>query len=193
MGRFWKAPVLEGGCCEGSGEGLAAFDAGLAPHVFLHGLFCGHPWAASFAPAGRACDGFLQPELVSDRSGVFECVFPIGRHVGEALLDYLGSEEGGIEVLETAQAGAVHPLQIELDALLGDVAVHPVPPYAGAGTLGRRFEAALQGIGCVLCRGQGGSESKAQRGASRGSMAQQNRLQALGHGCTPFGVTMGSE
>src|SRR6516225_1341479 len=34
------------------------------------------------------------------------------------------------------------PIQVDLDAFLGDVAVHPVPPYARLGRVGRILEAA---------------------------------------------------
>jgi hypothetical protein len=47
----------------------------------------------------------------------------------------------------------VHPFKVELDAFLGDVAVHPVPPDTRAGTGRRIFEAGFEGIGAGLRRG----------------------------------------
>ena len=88
------------------------------------------PGAAGFAPARRAGDGFFEAELIGEFRGVEKGVFPFGSHVDETLVDDLRSVEGRVEILEAADADSMHPFEIELDAFLGDVAVHPVPPDA---------------------------------------------------------------
>jgi hypothetical protein len=55
---------------------------------------------------------------------------PFRGHVDEALINQLRRFERGIEVLQAANANPVHPLKIQSDAFLGNVAVHPVPPDA---------------------------------------------------------------
>ena len=60
---------------------------------------------------------------------IFECVLPLRRHVREALVDDLRGHQRGVEFWKPPRPTR-HPLQVELDAFLGDVAVHPVPPHA---------------------------------------------------------------
>ena len=136
---------------ERSGEGLAAFNERLAPHIFLHGLFCRDPGAARFAPTGRAGDCFFKAELISQCGRVLEGFLPLRRHVDEAFLDHLRSEQGSVEVLKAAQTCAMHPFLVELDSIFGDVAVHPVPPHAGACAGGRIFESALRTDRLAFC------------------------------------------
>ena len=143
-------------------EGLAARDGRLAPDIFLHTLGGWDPGAAGFAPAGRAGDGHLEAEFVGKRGGVFEGVLPFRRHVGEALVDDLRRIEGGVEDLDAAEADAMHPFEVKPDTLLGDVAVHPVPPDARAGTRRGRLKAAAQGIRGGLGGGDGGKRECAQ-------------------------------
>ena len=56
----------------------------------------------------------------------------------------------------------MHPLQVKLDAFLGDVAVHPVPPYPRTRTFGRVFKSALERIGRVLRRRHAQAEGHCQ-------------------------------
>jgi hypothetical protein len=49
-----------------------------------------------------------------------------------------------VEILEAAEADAVHPFEVELDAFFGDVAVHPVPPNSRLGRIGRTLESFFQ-------------------------------------------------
>ena len=139
-------------------EGLAARDGRLAPDIFLHTLGGRDPGAAGFAPAGRAGDGDLEAELVGKRGGVLEGILPLRRHVDEALVDDLRRIEGGVEDLDAAEADAMHPFEVEAYTLLGDVAVHPVPPDARAGTRRGRLKAAAQRIRGGLGGGDGGRE-----------------------------------
>ena len=87
------------------------------------------------------------PYCSPEGDGVFESVLPLRRHVDQAMVDDLRRLQCGVEVLKARQADAMHPVEIELDALLGDVAVHPVPPHAGTSALGRILETALERIG----------------------------------------------
>jgi hypothetical protein len=63
------------------------------------------------------------------------------------MVHYLGRRQGGIEVLKSTQSNPVHPLQIELDALLADVAIHPVPPDSRLRRIRRLPEVLLQRVG----------------------------------------------
>jgi len=66
---------------------------------------CGlDPGPSGFTPAWGAGDGFLEPELVGEFGGEEESVLPIGRHIDEALVDKLRRVEGGVEILEAADA-----------------------------------------------------------------------------------------
>src|SRR6185437_203006 len=64
-------------------------------------------------------------------------------------LDHLRRIQSSIEGLKPGDTDAVHPVKIKLDAFLGDVAVHPMPPHARTRGCRRRLEAGLQGIGRV--------------------------------------------
>ena len=156
--------VEEGDVLQGTGdrwgmgqcarEGLATFDPGFAPHDFLHPLAGLHPRTARFAPSGGAGNRLFQAKLVGELGGKQERVFPLGCHVDQTLVHQLGSAQRRVEVLETTDADAVHPFQIELDALFGDVAVHPVPPHAGLGGVRRRLETVLERGTRTLTKGR---------------------------------------
>jgi hypothetical protein len=53
----------------------------------------------------------------------------------------------------------VHPLEVELDAVLGDVAVHPVPPNARPRPIRGIFKALAERIGS-LRKDSGGGENR---------------------------------
>jgi len=77
------------------------------------------------------------------------------------VVDDGGRAERGIKGVEAADADAVHPVEIEIDALLGDVAVHPVPPDAGAGGVGWVEKALGKRVWCCRSlRGRGGCEEQ---------------------------------
>ena len=131
-------------------ERLAAFDRGLAPNVFLHALRRRNPGPSRFAPAGRGGDCLFQSQLVRESRRVLEGILPLGRHVGKTFLHHLRRREGSVKILEPAEADAMHPLQVELDALPGDVAVHPVPPNSRPRALGWILKTAFERIGRAL-------------------------------------------
>ncbi len=137
-GAFWKGPVVVGGFGRTPVNVPSALDTSLAPHDLLHGLGRRHPRPARFAPARRAGDRHLESKLIGERRRVREGFLPLGRHVDEALVHDLIREERRVEVLEAADPDSLHPLQIELDPLLRDVAVHPVPPDSRPGGTGGR-------------------------------------------------------
>ena len=77
--------------------------------------------------------------------------------------NHLWRIDGTLEDGDAAHAHAMHPLEIELDAFRGDVAVHPVPPHAGARFVGGIEKAAQQEVG--LRSGAGfGSAAGLRRG-----------------------------
>ena len=144
-----------------SGKGLAVFDRRLAPYILLHGLRGRNPGPPRLAPAGRAGDGLFKAQLVGEACGVFEGVFPLGGHVGEALVDNLRRGHLRVEILEAAQAGSLHPLKIEFYALLRDVPIHPMPPDARLCRFRRIFKPAFKRIGILLGRKHGLEKNQA--------------------------------
>src|SRR6202040_2424 len=60
---------------QGSREGLAAFNECLTPHILLHSLRPGNPWATRFAPARRARNRLFHSQLIGECGRVFESVF----------------------------------------------------------------------------------------------------------------------
>ena len=127
------------------------------PGKLLHGILRFDPGTAGRTPSRSRCDGNLHAEGIRVTDGIAEGIFPAILHVGEALDDRLGGPHhvaAGIELLHAADSGAVHPLQVGLDALFGYVAVHPMPPDPYAGLLGRVEER----LGEIL-----GTESETQQ------------------------------
>ena len=133
-----------------AGERMSPFHAGLAPHVLLHGLRGRHPRAATLAPSRRTGDGHLQPQLVGQRSGVFEGVFPFRRHEHQALFHDLRRIQTRVKVLKASNSNPLHPFQVGLDAFLCDVAAHPVPPDARLCAIRRVLETSQERIARVL-------------------------------------------
>jgi len=162
---------------------LAAFHTRLAPDILLHGLGRGDPWPAALAPARRAGDGHLQSELVGQRRGILESIFPGRCHVDEALFNDLGRVESRVEILEAGDAGPLHPFEVGLDARLGDVAAHPMPPDARLGARRRVLEAPGQGVVGPL-----GREDQCRcQDNERGRQAEVSRARdRLSHGSSPF-------
>ena len=123
---------------------------GLPPStgVSLHTYFfiaswCPEPTGRRFAPTGRAGDRFFHPNWSAKRGRVLEGVFPLGRHVSEALVDDLRRGRlAASKFWNPPEADAVHPLEVEFDAFFRDVPIHPMPPNAGLGGLRRIFKAA---------------------------------------------------
>jgi hypothetical protein len=119
------------------GETLRAFHRRFRLHDVAHRLFRRHPWSAGLAPAGRIeqtdldtdarafADGVLDesPPLRGERLGI-----GIGRRAALAADD---ADE------RSADADAFHRLQILGDALLADVAIHPIPITTWLGGHGR--------------------------------------------------------
>src|SRR6185295_13316903 len=139
-----------------SSEGLAAFYQSLAPHILLHSLRTRDPWSAGLAPTWRTRDRHFHSQLIGERGRVLESIFPLRRHVSQAVIHDLRSSKRGIEVLESCDPYAMHPLQIQLDAFLADVAIHPVPPHPRLRRIGRLLESLLQAVSRTLAAGKTG-------------------------------------
>src|SRR5580704_986756 len=169
-----------------SSEGLSAFHRRFAPHILLHRFRGGNPGSARLAPTRRACNRFLEAELIGQGCGVLEGLLPLGSHVGETLLYYLRSRQCRVEVLEATQSRSVHPLEIELDAFLGDVPVHPVPPDTRARRFWRIFKPLPQWVVGTLSGNNPCSKSKktsdiTQRGGSREPTHESPQRLAFSH------------
>ena len=104
-----------------------------------------------------ACSGFTQGPPVSlqpaelkiaiskpNRSASAAACRTASSHSGRAkqnfLLHRLSAAGGNIRQLHSANANALHPLQIFGDAFFGHIAVGPVPPGARLGRIGRILE-----------------------------------------------------
>ena len=171
IGRFWKAPVLAGGCASVPVKALPP-----STRVSLHTYFFMASLAGTQGPPvslqpGEPAMAISRFNWSPTRDGVFERVFPVRGHIREALLHHLRRHHLRIEVLESAQSGALHPFEIELDAVLGDIAVHPVPPYAGLGAFRRILKAALQRVRAALGACQRSCKNSAQQRDSQSSFA----------------------
>lgn len=119
---------------------LSALDLDLSPDEFLHSVLILDPRAAGLAPAWGTCDGHLHVKAVREVDGVLESVLPFRGHIDEPLVHNLRGLKAGVEVVESHDTGFLHPQKILLDAVLGDVPVHPVPPHPRAGGLRRILE-----------------------------------------------------
>ncbi len=137
---------------------FAAFDRGLAPYILLHSLRRRDPWTTGLAPSRRTRNRLFHSQLIGKRGRVFERILPLRRHVGQAMVHHLGRGQGGVEVLKPTQPHAMHPLQIELDAFLADVAIHPVPPDSRLRRIRRLPEAPLQRVAGILTDRHAGHE-----------------------------------
>src|SRR5215472_5350334 len=118
-------------------EWFCTADASLAPHELFHPVLGLNPGAARLAPARRRGNRELQAQFLGSSHGVAKRILPIRRHVCEALLNDLGRVKRAIEVLQTPNPDALHPQEILLDALLRDIAIHPMPPHARFGAARR--------------------------------------------------------
>ena len=74
--------------------------------------------------------------------GIAEGVLPTLLHIGlrSTMASCPSSGPAGIELLHPGNAGGFHPIQICLDALFGDVSVHPMPPNPDPRILRRILE-----------------------------------------------------
>jgi hypothetical protein len=182
---------------ERAGEALAAGDQRLAPHQLLEPVLWRHPRPARLAPAGRSCDRHLQTKLVGKPRGVVEHLLPLRRHVNDPVINDLRRHQAGVEIGETADAGALHPFQILADAFLRDVAVHPVPPDTRAGALRRFLEAFRQRIVRRRCRrrlrpADGGDRQRGKRNADPDRIAHRLSPQiALARAMPPSTAALG--
>lgn len=147
-----------------------------------------HPGAARFRPARRCGDRQLESQSVGLIGRKTECLLPFGRHVDEAFIDDLRRTQIGIEILDTANSDALHPGKILGNAVHCDVAVHPVPPDARAGAVGRIAELLLKrgfrrgGPFGALLRGNGKRRER-RRGGKNDTPPAKTGL--VGQYCSP--------
>src|SRR5882757_5258210 len=73
-------------------------------------------------------------------------LFPLRGHPDQALFDELRGTEVTVEHLHARDSRALHPFQVCGNALLGDIAIHPVPPGARLSGVRRILEAAQKRI-----------------------------------------------
>ena len=105
------------------------------PSKFFHGVLGLHPWSSGGAPTGSGSDGSLQTEGIRDVDGIAESILPGVRHIRDFFDDSRGTAHhvaAGIELLESADSGAVHPFQVLFYTVFGNVSVHPMPPHTNA-------------------------------------------------------------
>src|SRR5207237_683095 len=93
-------------------------------------------------------------------------------------LYYARLSKRGVEILEAADADALHPLEVELDAFLGYVTVHPMPPNTRFGRVRRVSEASGKRVGFLVLRG--GSERQRQNDGNRHQAGRFSRSAKLG-------------
>lgn len=61
--------------------------------------------------------------LVRLLHGMVESLFPLGRQITDRLIDHLWRAERHIELLQTAKANTLHPVQVRGDSIPSDVAI----------------------------------------------------------------------
>ena len=87
---------------------------------------------------------------------IAEGVLPTLLHIGLPFYNGLHAHHevaARIELLHPGNAGSLHPIQIGLDAILGDVPIHPMPPDADPCILWRILKTFV-----LLCKGSSGKE-----------------------------------
>src|ERR1022692_1408633 len=94
------------------------------------------------------------------RSTLFPYTTLFRSHVDQAMVHNLRRGERRVEILEPADAHALHPLEVGLNALFGDVAVHPMPPDPRFGAIRRILKAAPQRVAPALCRERPGPQHR---------------------------------
>ena len=139
-----ERPGYPRGRLELADERLAARHLGFAPDELLEPVLGFDPRSASLRPARRGGDRQLKPEPIGLARGEAERILPFGRHVDQAFIDDLRGLQRCVEVLQAADPDALHPRHVLGDAVLGDVAVHPVPPHPRAGAVGWVTELVLE-------------------------------------------------
>src|SRR6185369_1519551 len=132
-------------------KSFSTLDDSFAPDILLHSMGSRHPWTTRLTPTGRAGYRHFHSQLIALLDGVTKSIFPLGSHLCQTLVNDLRRLQGRIEVLETGNSHSVHPLKIELDAFLGNVAIHPMPPDSRFGGVRRVLKALLQRVCGILC------------------------------------------
>ena len=109
----------------------------LAPYQFFHCLFRLYPRPAGMAPTRGGGNAHFHIQGVGHFQRIAESVLPLRCHIDQAVIYDLRRLQGGIEMMEATDTGTVHPFQVFTDTVLGNVAVHPVPPDHRPGFAGR--------------------------------------------------------
>ena len=131
------------------GKLLRAFHRRFRLHDVAHRLVRGHPWSAGLAPTGRIEHADLDADARGFADGVLDEFPPLrGKRLGigirgRAALAADDADEGPTD------ADAFHRLKILGDALLADVAVHPIPITTRPGGCGRLGKGAARSSAAV--------------------------------------------
>ncbi len=167
-GQIAKGPVARGRLGQHAMEGLRTGQRGLAPDELLHRLLGLDPGSARLAPAGRAENRHLKAQPVRLSGGVADRIEPLRVPKEDLRLHGLASARADIRQLHAADSHPVHPLEVLVDPLLGNVAIGPVPPGPGLGRVGRILESLGQGINRTLGGGgQDGAEGSEGEGGKQ--------------------------
>ena len=125
-------------------------DGDLAPDQLLHRIRGLDPGCACRTPAGGGGDRELEAQAIGGLGCGTHGALPLCRTEDDALGDELGHVHAALEALGSTDADPLHPLEIEADSLLVDIAVHPVPPDPRSGSI-RGLDEALpelvEGVG----------------------------------------------
>ena len=119
---------------------LSALHVHLAPRQLLHGILGLHPRATRVAPSRGTGHSSLQSQRVGQRDGILKGILPLRRHVDQSLIHHLSRRQSRIERVEPSDACPMHPHQVLVDTILGDVTIHPVPPHTRTRLLWRVLE-----------------------------------------------------
>ena len=107
-----------------------SFDFDRPPGELFHRILGLHPRTARGTPARSRRHGRFHPLCGSQFHRIAHRHLPLGRVVRHLFIDDGGHPDPArIELMETADAGPFHPLDVLQDAVHGHVAIHPMPPH----------------------------------------------------------------
>ena len=130
------------------------------PGELFHRVRRLHPRTARGAPARRRRHGRFHAFLRRQLHRVAHRYLPLRRLVRHRLVhDGRHPDAARVELMEPADAGLLHPVDIFRDSVDRHVPVHPMPPHARPGLLRRIRELLVQPLGaCRLRDSQQGEE-----------------------------------
>ena len=123
-------------------------DLDRTPGKFLHRIRRFHPGTARGTPSRCGCHRRLHSLRFRQVHGILQRHFPVRTPIGHLLRhDLPDSDSARIELVETADTGTFHPVEIGPDPFHRHIPVHPMPPDPRPRRLWRILELLIQRLG----------------------------------------------